>query len=99
MNLKKKLRLEDPGTKKRKADEKRRRLSYLKGKHQGQYQPSEARLPRPKPPRPSTMQTLRRLGVGAKRLNTVIQKQAKKMPSNTEMENFVWRSSEQKKKD
>jgi len=45
------------------------------------------------------MQTLRRLGVGAKRLNTVIQKQAKKMPSNTEMENFVWRSSEQKKKD
>lgn len=91
MDLKRKLGLEDVETKKRRIDEKRRRLSYLKSKHQEQYRPSTARMPRPK-------QTLKRLGVEAKKVSLAIQKQSKKMPSDKEMKNFLWGNGEQKKK-
>ena len=91
MNLKRALNLEDPEVRERKASEKRRRLSYLKGKHQAIYRPKEVR---PKSSRPSTIQTIlggaKKLSRGAKKLNVAMQKQAKKMPSDKTMEDFVW---------
>ncbi len=83
-----------PEAKKRKADEKRRRVSFLKGKYQESYQPSEARAPRP--PRPRL--TFKKVAKAAGTILTRVSKQSKKMPSDKEMENYIWGSNEQKKK-
>jgi len=85
---------QSPEAKKRRTDEKRRRLSFLKGKHQAAYKPSEARAPRP--PRPRL--TLQKAAKTAETVMTKLAKQAKNMPSDKEMEDLVWGSNEQKKK-
>ncbi len=95
MNLKRALKLEDPETMQRKTDEKRRRLSYLKGKHQEAYQPSNHRAPKPKR---STIELLRGAQKGARRISSTIQKQSKKMPSDKQMEGFIWGNNGQEKK-
>ena len=90
--------LKSPEVKKQRAEEKRRRLSYLKGKHQEAYRPSEARAPRPKPPRPSTKQILKGALKGVAKANNALQKQVKNMPSDKQMDSLIWGNNEQKKK-
>lgn len=85
---------QSPKAKKCHADEKRRRVSFLKGKHQAAYKPSEARAPRPPKPR----LTLKRTTRTVRTILTRISKQARKMPADKEAEKFVWGSNEQKKK-
>lgn len=85
---------QSPEAKKHHADEKRRRISFLKGKHQAAYKPSEARAPRPPKPRLTLRRTARAVGT----ILTRVSKQARKMPSNRDMEKFVWGRGEQKKK-
>ncbi len=86
--------LRSPVAIKVKAEEKRRRLSFLKGKYQGSYKPSEARAPRPPKPRMTFKQASRT----AQTVLTKISQQASRMPSNADMDSYVWGGNGKKKK-